>query len=68
MKHSMVCITFILFLSAFFMNWPLLNNVEGQHQMKNIYKIGYIIANAVLITPACALNYFCSESAVCNIY
>lgn len=54
--------TFILFLAAFFMYWPLLNPVvdkaEGQFNMKGIYRIGYIIANAVLITPACALIIF----------
>ncbi|SOB92233.1 putative membrane protein [Ureibacillus xyleni] len=50
--------TFILFLSAFFMNWPLIHDVEGQPQMKGLYKIGYIIANAIVITPACALIIF----------
>lgn len=50
--------TFILFLSALFMYWPLLNQVEGQHKMKNILKLAYIAANAVLITPACALIIF----------
>ncbi|MEK4228615.1 cytochrome c oxidase assembly factor CtaG [Solibacillus sp. FSL H8-0538] len=53
--------TFILFLSAVNMYWPLLNNVEGQHQLKNIHKLGYIAANAVLITPACALIIFASH-------
>lgn len=53
--------TFILFISALFMYWPLLNNVEGQHKMKNIHKLGYIAANAVLITPACALIIFASS-------
>ncbi|MFJ8234483.1 cytochrome c oxidase assembly factor CtaG [Ureibacillus sp. NPDC094379] len=54
--------TFFLFLSAFFMNWPLINNVEGQYKMKSLYKIGYIIGNAVLITPACALIIFAPEA------
>lgn len=53
--------TFLLFVSAFFMYWPLLNNVEGQYKMKSLYKVGYIIANAVLITPACALIIFAPE-------
>ncbi|WP_042471602.1 cytochrome c oxidase assembly factor CtaG [Bacillus ndiopicus] len=50
--------TFILFLSAVFMYWPLFNKVDGQHQLKPLYKIVYIIGNAVLITPACALIIF----------
>lgn len=53
--------TFILFVSAIFMYWPLLNMVEGQHQLKPLYKIAYIIGNAVLITPACALIIFASN-------
>ncbi|AWE06551.1 cytochrome c oxidase assembly factor CtaG [Lysinibacillus sp. 2017] len=53
--------TMILFLAALFMYWPLLNEVEGQHKMKNIHKLGYIAANAVLITPACALIIFASS-------
>lgn len=53
--------TFILFISAVFMYWPLLNQVEGQHTMKNIHKLAYIAGNAVLITPACALIIFASH-------
>ncbi|MEG0439144.1 MAG: cytochrome c oxidase assembly factor CtaG [Solibacillus sp.] len=53
--------TMILFISALFMYWPLLNNVDGQHKMKNIHKLGYIASNAVLITPACALIIFASS-------
>ncbi|MFC5541371.1 MAG: cytochrome c oxidase assembly factor CtaG [Bacilli bacterium] len=47
-----------LFLSAFFMYWPLVNEVPGQRKIKGLYKIGYIIATAVVITPACALIIF----------
>lgn len=54
--HGMISV--ILFLSAFFMNWPLINNVPGQQKMKSLYKIGYIIANAIVVTPACALIIF----------
>ncbi|MFC7685537.1 cytochrome c oxidase assembly factor CtaG [Ureibacillus sp. GCM10028918] len=50
--------SFFLFLAAFFMNWPLVANIPGRKQMKPLYKIAYIIANAVLITPACALIIF----------
>lgn len=52
--------TFILFLAALFMYWPVFNNVEGQHQLKPLYKIAYIIGNAILITPACGLIIFAS--------
>lgn len=53
--------TFILFLSALFMYWPLMNRVPGQVEIKGLYKVGYILANAVLITPACALIIFASH-------
>lgn len=50
--------TFVLFISAMLMYWPMINKIEGQRQMKSIYKMVYIIGNAVLITPACALIIF----------
>lgn len=53
--------TMVLFTSAVFMYWPLLNEVEGQHKMKNINKLAYIASNAVLITPACALIIFATS-------
>ncbi|WP_431029365.1 cytochrome c oxidase assembly factor CtaG [Lysinibacillus sp. LZ02] len=53
--------TFVLFITALFMYWPLLNQVDGQHKMKNINKLAYIAGNAVLITPACALIIFASH-------
>lgn len=52
--------TFVLFMSALFMYWPLLNTVEGEPHMKDINKFFYIIANAILITPSCALIIFSS--------
>ena len=53
--------TFVLFVSAMFMYWPLLNKIEGQYHLKHLYKIVYIIGNAVLITPACALIIFATS-------
>lgn len=52
--------TVILFVSAVLMYWPLLTDVEGQSEMKNMNKLAYIASNAVLITPACALIIFAS--------
>lgn len=54
--------TFVLFLSALFMYWPLLNTVESEPQMKDFHKLFYIIANAILITPSCALIMFSSTA------
>lgn len=52
---------FILFIAAMLMYWPLINQIEGQRKMKNLYKMVYIIGNAVLITPACALIIFANS-------
>jgi putative membrane protein len=54
--------TFVLFMSALLMYWPLLNTVEGEPPMKDINKFFYIIANAILITPSCALIIFSSTA------
>ena len=54
--------TFVLFMSALLMYWPLLNTVEGEPAMKDINKFFYIIANAILITPSCALIIFSSTA------
>ncbi|MBQ0137986.1 MAG: cytochrome c oxidase assembly factor CtaG [Kurthia sp.] len=53
--------TFVLFLSAVLMYWPLINTLEGQTKMKGLFKVGYIIASAVLVTPACAMIIFASS-------
>ena len=52
--------TMILFLSAIFMYWPLINQIDNQSEMNNMSKLAYIAGNAVLITPACALIIFAS--------
>ena len=50
--------TAILFVSSLFMWWHLVNRVEGSVQLSGLKKIGYIFANGILITPACALIIF----------
>ena len=60
--------TMLLFVSAVFMYWPLLNQVDGQHKMKNITKLAYIAGNAVLITPACALIIFANHPMYATYY
>lgn len=48
----------ILFLAAIFMWWPILNPLGEADQLSDLRKIAYIVANGVLITPACALITF----------
>ena len=54
--------TFILFLSATFMWWSIVDVVETEKRLHGLKKIGFIIASAVLITPACALIIFSSDA------
>ncbi|MGJ7923090.1 cytochrome c oxidase assembly factor CtaG [Neobacillus sp. LXY-4] len=50
--------TSILFIISVFMWWPLVNDIPEQQSLNGIKKIGYIFANGILITPACALIIF----------
>ncbi|CAM4044392.1 cytochrome c oxidase assembly factor CtaG [Lederbergia lenta] len=50
--------TVLLFILAIFLWWPLLNKLEGQHRLHGLKKVGYIIGDGVLLTPACALIIF----------
>lgn len=50
--------TFILFLSAIFMWWSILDIIPDEKKLHGLKKIGYIIGSAILITPACALIIF----------
>lgn len=50
--------TSILFLFAIFMWWPLINKVENEKPLSSLKKLGYLFADSILITPACALIIF----------
>lgn len=50
--------TTVLFIMAIFMWWPLINQVEVESRLSGVKKIGYIFADGILLTPACALIIF----------
>lgn len=50
--------TILLFVFAIFLWWPLINNLPGHHQLHGLKKIGYIIGDGVLLTPACGMIIF----------
>jgi putative membrane protein len=50
--------TLILFVFSLFLWWPLLNSLPGQYQISGLKKVGYIIASAILLTPACGMIIF----------
>ena len=58
--HTAVSTTILV--TAFAMWWPILTPLEEQDTMSPPLKIGYIFANAVLITPACGLIIFADHS------
>jgi putative membrane protein len=49
----------LLFMSAIFMWWPLINELPDA-QLSGLKKVGYIFADGILLTPACALIIFAS--------
>lgn len=53
--------TGLLFVVATFMWWPLINQVEKENRLSGVKKMGYIFADGVLLTPACALIIFAPE-------
>jgi putative membrane protein len=53
--------TTIIFFGAMFMWWPLLNTLPDWRSLTGIKKVGYIFANGVLLTPACALIIFATD-------
>ncbi len=50
--------TSFLFVIAMFMWWPLVNKLSEHQSLNGIKKVGYIFANGILLTPACALIIF----------
>lgn len=53
--------TTIIFITAMFMWFPLLNTLPEWKSLTGIKKIGYIFADGVLLTPACALIIFATD-------
>ncbi|AWC33543.1 cytochrome c oxidase assembly factor CtaG [Bacillus cytotoxicus] len=51
----------ILFFTSIMMWWPMLNPLPEQQSLSDIKKLGYMFANGILLTPACALIIFASE-------
>jgi putative membrane protein len=50
--------TVLLFVTAIFMWFPLVNNLEEYQELYGIKRIGYVFANGILLTPACGLIIF----------
>jgi putative membrane protein len=61
-------VTVVLFFSAFMMWWPIVNKLAQWQTLTGIKKIGYIFANGVLLTPACALIIFADSPLYATFY
>ncbi|MDQ0217205.1 cytochrome c oxidase assembly factor CtaG [Peribacillus cavernae] len=53
--------TVVLFLTAIFMWFPLVNQLPEKESLSGLQKVGYIFGNGILLTPACALIIFASN-------
>lgn len=53
--------TTVLFMTAVLMWWPLVNELEEYQGFLGLKRIGYIFANGILLTPACALIIFADQ-------
>jgi putative membrane protein len=51
----------LLFIFAIFMWWPLLNELPETQILSGLKKVGYIFADGMLLTPACALIIFANS-------
>lgn len=51
-------VNIVLFTSAIFYWWPVVNNLEGMHKFHGLSKLAYLFGLSVLMTPACALIIF----------
>lgn len=48
----------ILLIAAFIVNLPIVSPIEELNKLKPLLKIAYVLASAVLITPACVIIIF----------
>lgn len=53
--------TNVLFIMSIFMWFPVMNKLEDRQTLSDIQKIGYMFANGILLTPACALIIFSGQ-------
>ncbi|MBS2968840.1 cytochrome c oxidase assembly factor CtaG [Metabacillus sp. KIGAM252] len=53
--------TSLIFFTSICMWWPLFRKRGDSGEMSSLMKMGYIFANGVLLTPACALIIFAKD-------
>lgn len=58
---------FVLLITSFMMWWQIVSPVPEWPRLADVRKMGYIFANGVLLTPACALIIF-APAPIYSIY
>ncbi|HET7628819.1 MAG TPA: cytochrome c oxidase assembly protein [Bacillales bacterium] len=53
----------VLLLTGFFMWWPVITPLPEMRQLSYLMKMGYLFADGMLLTPACALLAFSNHMA-----
>ncbi|WP_110929302.1 cytochrome c oxidase assembly factor CtaG [Bacillus massiliglaciei] len=53
--------TVLLFITAIFMWFPLVNQLPEEESLYGVKKIAYIFGSGILLTPACALIIFADQ-------
>ncbi|RSK26903.1 cytochrome c oxidase assembly factor CtaG [Bacillus sp. HMF5848] len=61
-------VTILIFLSALIMWFPLTNQLPKWNTLVGVKKIGYVFADGVLLTPACALIIFANTPLYATYY
>lgn len=54
--------TIVLFITAIFMWWPIVTPLKSHDRLNPLIKMAYLIGSILIITIACALMIFSSES------
>lgn len=50
--------TILLFILALFLWWPITNKLDEGYQIHGLKKVGYILADGILLLPACGMIIF----------
>ncbi|WP_018932795.1 cytochrome c oxidase assembly factor CtaG [Gracilibacillus lacisalsi] len=60
LSHTLITLTILV--AAFIVWWPIFTPIKEMDTMSPLLKLGYIAANGILITPACALIIFANTT------
>ncbi|OEH93918.1 cytochrome c oxidase assembly factor CtaG [Bacillus solimangrovi] len=61
-------VTGLIFIFAFFMWIPLIAPLPEYDRMSDLFKMGYLFANGLLLSPACALIIFSNSPLYATYY